>query len=91
MAVLFFSKTFLTKSVLLSFIGRNSMWIMCTHHLIYRPVKIVLESFFDIPSVTILVMVATMIICCATAPLVERYMPFVIGVRKKYRDDSSVS
>ena len=83
MVVLFYSKTFLNKSVLLSFIGRNSMWIMCTHHLIYRPVKIVLERFFDIPSVNILVMIATMIICCATVPLVERYMPFVIGVSKK--------
>ena len=82
-AVLFFSKTFLNKSVLLSFIGRNSMWIMCTHHLVYRPVKIVLERFLDIQTMNIWVMVTTLILCCATAPLVERYMPFIIGVRNK--------
>lgn len=82
-AILFFSKTFLNKSVLLSFIGRNSMWIMCTHHLIYRPVKIVFERFCDIQSVNLWVMVATLVICCVTAPLAEKFIPVAIGIRKK--------
>jgi len=74
------SRCLLNKSVILSFIGRNSMWLMCSHHLIYRPIKLLLSQVASNEFVnTGLVFVITLIICCITAPIISKYFPLVIG------------
>ena len=70
----------LSKS--LAFVGRQSMYIMCVHHLLYRPIKIATDHFLSEPYCSIIIFVATMAICLFTAPLVEKYMPLLLGKTK---------
>lgn len=79
-ALILFSKCFLSWSKVLSFIGRNTMWLMCTHHLVYRPVKLgfdrlAINGDFN----AILTFLITLTLCCLTAPIVEKYLPRLIG------------
>lgn len=67
----------------LSLIGRNSMWIMCSHHLIYRPVKALTNHYCSDPYGPWIVLLVTIVICLLSAPLVERYAPILIGKRRK--------
>lgn len=66
----------------LSYIGRNSLYIMCAHHLMYRPIKMLLQRYPTEPFDGIILLVASTGLCLLTAPLVERYAPMIIG---KYR------
>ena len=82
-AVILFSKSLFSWSKILSFIVRNTMWILCTHHLLYRPIKLGL-SHFAINSLfsSILTFIVTLALCCVTAPIVEKYFPVLIGKAK---------
>jgi len=62
----------------LAFVGVNSMYIMCVHHLIYRPVKLIVGKV-DMPYSYLVVFIVTVAICLVTAPIVNRYCPVVIG------------
>ena len=79
LSILFLCKELLNKSIILSFIGRNSMWIMCTHHLVYRPIKLFTDSALKEPFSVVCTFTLTLIICCVTAPLVNKYVPVIIG------------
>lgn len=72
-------------SILLAWIGRNTMFIMCTHHIIYRPIKQVLMSFGLNNSLwsPILVSIITMLLVCLMAPIVSKYLPWTIGLTVK--------
>ena len=82
LAIVFFCKAFLGKSVLLSFIGRNSLWIMCTHHLLYRPIKLVMSRLLDGNLEPIATLLLTLVVCCVTAPFVNKYCPVVVGKKR---------
>ena len=83
-ALIFFSKFSLSNSKVIAYIGRNTMWLMCTHHLLYRPVKMAIGHFVtnDV-ALSWMVFSITLIICCATAPLVDKYIPIIVGKTKK--------
>lgn len=79
-ALILFSKCFLSWSKVLSFIGRNTMWLMCTHHLVYRPVKLGLNRLTVNGNLNaILTFLITLSLCCLTAPVVEKYLPRLVG------------
>ena len=81
-ALILFSKAFLDHSGLLAFIGRHSMWIMCVHHLLYRPIKMVAQHFLSGQPALYLTFFITIAICCLTAPCIEKYAPRIIGKAK---------
>ena len=81
-SIIFFSKALLDHSGILAFIGRHSMWIMCAHHLVYRPIKMVLDKGLSELTSIYVTFVITMIICCLTAPYVERLLPRIVGKTK---------
>lgn len=83
-ALIFFCKFAFSRSRVISFIGRNTMWLMCTHHLVYRPVKMILSQYVGNKIIESWVVFAiTLIVCCATAPLVDKYIPVIVGKTKK--------
>lgn len=82
-ALLFFSKFALNRSKVFSFIGRNTMWLMCTHHLIYRPIKMIVGHYSLSDTLdSWIVFGITLAICCATAPVVDKYIPMIVGKTK---------
>lgn len=88
-SLVFLSKSLLDKSKLFAFIGRNTMWLMCTHHLVYRPVKIIVERFVDNhTNSSILIFVITLAICLAVVPLVNEYTPWLVGKNKLNKKDN---
>ncbi len=82
-SLVFLSKSLLDKSKLFAFIGRNTMWLMCTHHLVYRPVKMIVERFVDNhTNSSILIFVITLALCLTVVPLVNKYTPWLVGKKK---------
>lgn len=73
-AVLFLCKM-LKRLPFVSYFGRYSIIPLCTHHLIYRPVKVFLMHF-DIMN-NVLLVVITILICWACIPLCRKYLPYV--------------
>lgn len=63
----------------LAFVGYNSMYIMCVHHLIYRPIKMVVVRYDDGLFGSMLIFLLTICFCLFTAPIVNRKIPFVLG------------
>ena len=71
LSILFFSK-FVNKDFLISWMGKNTLVILCTHHLLYRPIK----YFCDVP---IVVLIITMIIEYGIIVLLNKYCPYLSG------------
>lgn len=70
-------------SYFLAYVGRNSLYIMCAHHLLYRPIKMLLSKYsFGEFDGYILLIISTGT-CLITAPFVEKYLPSIIGKVKK--------
>lgn len=86
LAIVLLSKGCLYRKNIISFIGENSMWLLCSHHLIYRPVKLLVDK---IPITNMIesynsyiVLLITVAICCLSVPIVNKYIPWAIGVVK---------
>lgn len=73
------SKYLIWTTKALAYVGYNSLIVMCAHHLLYRPFKVILMqySFGEIDGL-ILLAVSTGL-SLLMAPLAEKYFPFVIG------------
>lgn len=64
----------------LSYIGENTLFIMCAHHLLYRPIKLVLSKFIlDDFIMMFLLFTSTMLMCCVLIPFVNRLAPWCVG------------
>ena len=91
MAVLYLCKV-VKRLPIVSYCGRYSIILLCTHHLFYRPIKLVLMKVdgLSMDAVVWITAVVTVALCCATIPLCKRYIPkltaqedlIVIGHRK---------
>jgi hypothetical protein len=66
----------------ISYVGRYSIVYLCLHHIIYRPVKMVISLFVGATLESFLTLLATLIICTALIPILERYLPWAIGKSK---------
>lgn len=57
------------------------MFIMCTHHLIYRPVKLVVARIYVFSDVwqAIVVFLISLVICFISAGWCERKIPWAFG------------
>lgn len=83
-AIILFSKGILNRPNLISFIGENSMWLLCTHHIVCRPVKFAfMRLSLDDSFSAYFVCVITVAICCFTIPIANKYIPWSIGKTKK--------
>lgn len=63
----------------LGLIGYHSLYIMCTHHIVYRFFEYILSGYLNDGALTAAVFFFTFIICLSTAPLVEKYLPALVG------------
>lgn len=64
-----------------SYSGKHTLWIMCSHHLIYRPIKMICSRMI-IGYGTLcafIVFLLTIIICLQTASYMERKIPWALG------------
>lgn len=73
MAVLFLCKI-IKRLPFISYFGRYSIIPLCTHHLIYRPLKYMLIEFNV--SGGVILSVLTILICWACIPLCIRFIPW---------------
>ncbi len=78
------SMIFLTKAIgdipPISYLGRNTMVILCLHQMVYRP----LQVFMGMQPIELLrspymIAAITLVICVVTIPLFKKYLPQVIG------------
>lgn len=60
----------------ISYIGRYSIIPLCTHHLIYRPIKVLLMKL-DVAYIDLWVVVITIILCSLCIPICIKYLPYV--------------
>lgn len=76
LSILFFCK--IIKHIpLVSYMGRYSLILLCTHHMIYRPVKVILDRMgFDGELLSIAVAVITLLLSTALIPLCIKYIPW---------------
>lgn len=75
MALLLLCKA-IGKLPVISYIGRYSIIPLCTHHLIYRPIALVVYRFIAPENGgSYIVALSTIIICLAIIPLMVRYIP----------------
>ena len=75
---------------LLPFIGRHTIFVLCTHHLVYRPVKLVLSHFVGSPEESLLTFFVTMLLCLLAAPLAERHLPWLLGCTRPSDSEHSM-
>ncbi len=70
-------------SKILAYVGYNSLIVMCAHHLLYRPFKMLLVrySFGDFDGLILLVV--SIGVSLLLVSVIERYCPFIIGKEKK--------
>lgn len=86
-SVLLLCKAFMVKKLcilkIFPYIGRHTMWILCSHHLLYRPIKIVISKILGYSNtqieVNIVVFAITMVLCVFTASYVEKKIPWALG------------
>lgn len=83
LAILFVCKLITTRVLL--YIGANTMMIMCTHSLIYRPIQLMVQNVVSSRLLPIIVCVLTLAITLAIAPIFNKYMPWAIGKSKQAR------
>ncbi len=58
-------------------IGRNTMTILCVHHLLYRPLALLLPDCGDLTNT--LVALLTLALSLALAPLIKKHIPWAVG------------
>lgn len=75
MSILFLCKI-IKRIPLISYMGRYSIILLCTHHLIYRPIKVLLAEFMDGHLLPILVALITLLISTALIPFCIKYIPW---------------
>lgn len=76
MAVLLFCK--IVKYLpFVSYCGRYSIILLCTHHLFYRPIKLVLMKLWFVPTehVVWITAILTLLCCYISIPLCVKYIP----------------
>lgn len=62
----------------ISYFGRYSIIPLCTHHLIYRPVQLVVAKFIPIDNGGAYIVAAvTVLLCLACIPLFVKHLPYV--------------
>lgn len=62
---------------LVSYMGRYSIVLLCTHHMIYRPVRVILDRMgCDGEYLSIAVAVITLLLSTALIPLCIKYIPW---------------
>lgn len=77
--IVYLCKWFLAKDRVTPYIGRNSLLILCTHHMIYRPVSLVIGRFVGQTFEPYITLVITLFVCLALIPLFDRQMPWAVG------------
>ena len=77
MAVLYLCKV-VKRLPIVSYCGRYSIILLCTHHLFYRPIKLVLMKLSFVPTeyVVWITAVLTLLCCYISIPLCIKYIPY---------------
>ncbi len=76
LSILFLCKI-IKKLPFVSYVGRYSIILLCTHHLIYRPIKVILSRvIMNDAWLNISVAMLTLLLSAAMIPLCVRYIPW---------------
>lgn len=75
MAILLFCKVIKTVPVV-TYWGRYSIIILCTHHLYYRPLCLVLKNYVTTFDYHYVVAVLTMVLCTISIPICKKVIPY---------------
>lgn len=76
LSILFLCKI-IKRIPLVSYMGRYSIILLCTHHLIYRPVRVILSRIgYDGEYQSITVAIITLFLSTALIPLCIKYIPW---------------
>lgn len=76
LSVLFLCKI-IKRIPLVTYMGRYSIILLCTHHMIYRPVKVILSQFnCDETYLSIIVAIITLLLSTALIPICKKYIPW---------------
>lgn len=67
----------------ISYFGRYSIIPLCIHHLIYRPVQLVVARFVPLEDGgTYIVAAATVLLCLASIPIFVKHLPYVTAQKE---------
>ncbi len=79
MSILYFCK-YVKRIPLVSYIGRYSIVLLCVHHLIYRPLNVVLTKVgITPPGLFIYVAMVTLVLSALCIPIFVRYLPWFVA------------
>lgn len=74
------------KLPIVSFCGRYSIIILCLHHMIYRPLKLVVGTFITTQYENLIVAGGTIAICIALIPVCVKYLPWFTAQKDLLND-----
>ncbi len=78
------------KVPIVSYFGRYSLIILCTHHMIYRPLFVIFGKFpYEFMHTGWFLALTTMLICWALIPLCIRYIPWFVAQKDLIKWSSS--
>lgn len=77
LSILFLCKI-IKRVWLISYMGRYSIILLCTHHLIYRPIAVLQSNIMGEKNVY-LVAIITLAISCLLIPLCIKYIPYFVA------------
>lgn len=67
------------KIPLISYFGRYSIIILCTHHLVYRPIKLIGRDYFSGYALAFIVFGGTIVISYFLIPICLKYIPYFVA------------
>lgn len=70
---------YIKRIPIISYAGRYSIIILCLHHLIYRPVKVILQQILHFENAVLSwsTFAVTLTLCLALVPLLVKFFPYV--------------
>lgn len=79
MAILYLCK--IIKYIpIVSYMGRYSIIILCTHHMLYRPLSVIFNKFpYEFMHTTWFLAVSTLLICWALIPVCIKFIPYFVA------------
>lgn len=85
LSILYICKT-IKKIPFISYVGRYSIILLCTHHMIYRPLQILIPSTLSINEKNVIVSILTVLLSAACIPIFKRYLPYFVAQKDLIHD-----
>lgn len=85
MAILYLCKI-IKRLPVVSYLGRYSLIVLCTHHMIYRPLSVIFNKMpYEFMHTGWFLAVSTLLVCWALIPLCIRFIPYFVAQKDLIR------